>query len=154
MFYKQSQWLQQQQLKQQMTFNTALSLDMLAQPWHSAVLIKGMLFHHWKSDREALRLPDEINTDCDWGKWCYQREWEDYLSEHPSTLYWKPLPRLQWLSQVFDLPPSEAIKREEIRLQVEQSRRPLMIAALHEKARKNLQEHHRIVVVPNTWPAY
>lgn len=152
MFFTQSQWMQQLALRKNIRFKTHISPEILAQDWHSAVLIKGMLFHHWQMEHAEVPLPNEVNPSCEWGEWCYKKEWNAYSTKDAKTEYWKPLPRLQWLSAVSNLDKSEAISTHELGRLIVESRRPLMVSALTVGRNGLLKQKSRVIIVPDEWP--
>lgn len=148
---QQIQWLQKDQLDKGLIFDTQLSTDQLHQQWNRALLVKGMLFFHWRSDRHDLQLPEEINPDCDKGTWCYKQEWKDYVETQNRFEKWIILPKLRWLSSAEPQDKSEILTPKEVLSVIKQTEKPVMAAGLIEDETQHLKESTRLIIVPNNW---
>jgi hypothetical protein len=152
MVNQQSQWLQRDWKKEGLELETELSEELLNSDWQAAILLKGMIFIHWKKSQKGPDLPDEINEDCVKGEWCYPSEWDAYLKAQKSEQGWKPLHRLEWLSPARAGNESEILSGDEISSVIKRSKYPQMVAGLStDEGGGHLIEKTRVVVVPDDW---
>jgi hypothetical protein len=151
MYDRQSQWLQSPLNTHRYKFDSQLSDHRLNQKWYNYLMMKGILFAHWKRS-DALKLPSEINPNAHWGQWCYGSEWSGLLANHHDGEKWMELPKLRWMSpaRVYETDPLKS--QQEAKGEWSDSKRARMVAAMKRNAQGEWKESQRCVIVPDHWP--
>ncbi|MGM0589183.1 MAG: DUF1853 family protein [Bacteroidota bacterium] len=151
---QQSQWLQADNAHLCYDFQTDLPQTFLNQEWEPHILIKGMIFRQWTMESSKQKWAAEIQAQCDQGWWGYPKDWDHYLEGQMSEVRWLPLPKLRWLSPVFEQSKENLLTIDQAKNQIDASRTPQMVAGLIQQKDGNWRETTRFVIVPNQWPHY